>query len=151
MSSTDRQIAANRLNAQRSTGPRTPAGKAKVSMNSLKHGLTARDVVLPNENADDFDTFRADLWISLNPQGALESLLAEKIIADAWRLRRVPRFEALLYRYGQAEFLVRQAEELVRQYESTEKDRVLASLEKKKVATRDRQAHADLSFTINSS
>ncbi len=139
----DRQIAANRLNAQRSTGPRTPAGKAKVSVNALRHGLTARDVILPNENPDDFDTFRAELLTSLDPQGALESLLAEKIVADAWRLGRVPRFESALYTRGSKELLVRQAEELVRGYESTEQDRVLASLEHKKVAARDRQAHAD--------
>lgn len=67
MSSTDRQIAANRLNAQRSTGPRTPAGKAKVSVNALRHGLTAREVILPNENPDDFDAFRAELLTSLAP------------------------------------------------------------------------------------
>jgi hypothetical protein len=45
--SSDKQVAANRLNAQRSTGPRTPAGKARVSFNALKHGLTGREVVLP--------------------------------------------------------------------------------------------------------
>jgi len=53
--SNDQQIAANRLNAQRSTGPRTPAGKTRVSSNALKHGLTGREVVLPNENPDDFE------------------------------------------------------------------------------------------------
>lgn len=70
-------------------------------------------------------------------------MLAEKIVADAWRLDRVPRFESALYTRGSKELLVRQAEELVRGYESTEKDRVLASLEHKKVAARDRQAHAN--------
>jgi hypothetical protein len=141
--SSDRQIAANRLNAKRSTGPRTLAGKAKVSVNAMKHGLTGRDVVLPGENAEDFDTFRSDLVTSLNPQSVLESLLAEKIVADGWRLRRVAIFEATLYKHGCKELLIRQAAEAVRQYESTAKDRALASLEHKKVAARDRQAHAD--------
>jgi len=112
-------------------------------MNAMKHGLTARDVVLPGENSDDFESFRADLLTSLDPEGAIEVALAEMIAEIIWRLRRVPRFEALIYRHGCAKLLVRQAQELVNRYESTEKDRVLASLEKKKVAACDRQAHED--------
>jgi hypothetical protein len=115
--SSDKQIEANRLNAQRSTGPRTPAGKGRVSLNALKHGLTGRDVVLPNENPDDFESFRADLLSSLNPQGALEGVLAEKIVAEAWRLRRVPIFEATLHRRGCKELLVKPAAESVKQCE----------------------------------
>ncbi len=107
----------------------------------MTHGLTARDLVLPNENPDVFDRFRADLLITLDPQGGLEGMLAEKIIADGWRFRRVVTFETALYQHGCKELLVKQAEESVRRYESTERDRVLASLEKKKVAACDRQAH----------
>jgi hypothetical protein len=143
MSSSDRQIEANKLNAERSTGPRTPAGKTTVSMNAMKHGLTARDVILPNENRCDFEAFRGDLLTSLDPRGELENFLAEKIATDAWRLRRVATFEAALYKRGCKKLLVKQAAELVRQYESTEQERVLASLEKKKVTARDRQAHED--------
>lgn len=141
--SSDRQIEANRLNAQRSTGPRTPVGKRTASMNAMKHGLTARDVVLPGENPDDFECFRIGILTSLDPRGALENFFAEKFAGDAWRLTRVPRFEGALFRRGCKELLVKQAEELVRRCESTEQDRLLASLEHKKVAARDRQAHAD--------
>ncbi|MGO9603866.1 MAG: hypothetical protein ACLQAT_10790 [Candidatus Binataceae bacterium] len=69
--------------------------------------------------------------------------MADKIVADAWRLRRIPIIEAALYKLGYRELLVRQAAESVSEYESTEKDQLLASLEKKKVSPRDRQAHAD--------
>ena len=86
--SSDRQIKANRLNAKRSTGPATADGKARISLNAVKHGLTAQEVVLPSENLDEFNSYRADLLNSLNPQGGLESALAEKIVADGWRLRR---------------------------------------------------------------
>lgn len=96
--SSDKQIKANRLNARRSTGPGTAKGKAKVSMNALKHGLTAQQIVLPTENPDEFDSFRAGLLNSLNPQGALETALAEKIVIDAWRLRRVPLLEVPFFR-----------------------------------------------------
>jgi hypothetical protein len=143
MSSSDRQIEANKLNAERSTGPRTPAGKTRVSMNAMKHGLTARDVILPNENLGDFEAFRGDLLTSLDPKGELENFLAEKIATDAWRFRRVATFEAALHKRGCRKLLVKQAAELVRQYESTEHERVLASLKKKKVAARNRQAHED--------
>jgi len=137
--SNDQQIAANRLNAQRSTGPRTPAGKARVSSNALKHGLTGRDVVLPGENPDDFDSFRAGLLTSLDPQGELEGALAEKIVADFWRLRRVPIFEATLYRRGCAELLVKQADESVRWYESIESHRIRALLISKDLSPDERK------------
>ena len=140
--SSDKQIEANRLNAQRSTGPRTPAGKARVSWNALKHGLTGRDVVLPNENPDDFESFRAGILTSLDPQGELEGALAEKIVVDLWRLRRVPIFEATLHRRGWKELLVKQAAEMVSQYESTE-NFILETLNQKVVAPRDEQAHKD--------
>ncbi len=69
--------------------------------------------------------------------------VGDKIVADAWRLRRIPIVEAAFYNLGYRELLVRQAAESVSEYESTEKDRLLASLEKKKVSPHDRQAHAD--------
>jgi hypothetical protein len=138
-----RQIGANRLNAKGSTGPRTLAGKTKVSMNAMKHGLTARDVILPNENPVDFESFRGDLLTSLDPRGELENFLAEKIATDAWRLRRVATFEASLYKRGCQELLVEQAAELVRRYESTTTESILESLNEKTVAARDRHAHED--------
>src|ERR1019366_4896763 len=141
--SNDQQITANRLNAQRSTGPSTPAGKTRVSSNALKHGLTGREVVLPNENPDDFEFFRAGILTSLDPQGELEAALAEKIVADFWRLRRVPIFEATLYRRGCAELLVKQEEESVRQYQFIESYRVSALLVSKDLTADDRKALGD--------
>jgi len=54
----ERQKSANQANARRSTGPQTPEGKAVTRLNALGHGLLARDVVLPGEDADAFE----DLW-----------------------------------------------------------------------------------------
>src|ERR1039458_5104933 len=143
--SSDRQIAANGLNARQSTGPRTPVGKAKVSANALKHGLTGRDVVLPGENPDDFDSFRAGLLTSLDPQGELEGALAERIVVDFWRLRRVSIFEATLHRRGCKELLVKQAEESVRQYEFTNSEMAVALLDKTEVT--NPQAHRSEEYT----
>jgi hypothetical protein len=96
--SSERQVEANRQNAQRSTGPRTPKGKARVASNALKHGLTGKQLVLFDENPKDFYAFRVGLLNELNPIGDLEGVLAERIVIDSWRLRRVPVLEATLYK-----------------------------------------------------
>jgi hypothetical protein len=96
----DRQIKANKQNAQQSTGPRTVDGRARVALNALKHGLTGKQVVLPGEDPAEFDSFRSDLIADLAPRGALEEILAEKIVTDTWRLRRVPVLEAALHKRG---------------------------------------------------
>jgi hypothetical protein len=141
--SSDQQITANRRNAQLSTGPRTSAGKAKVSVNALKHGLTGHQVVLPNENPDEFESFRTGLLADLAPRGDLEVALAERIVIAIWRLRRVPIFEAELHRRGFQEQIVKRAEKECRRYETTESDRLRTLLEKKEVAAHDCQAHEE--------
>jgi hypothetical protein len=56
---TRRQLEANRANAKRSTGPRSADGKAKSSKNSLAHGLTAQDIVIADEDPEEFERLRA--------------------------------------------------------------------------------------------
>jgi hypothetical protein len=56
-----KQLEANRENAKRSIGPKSQAGKARSRLNSRKHGLTAKMLVIVGENADDFDALRAEL------------------------------------------------------------------------------------------
>jgi hypothetical protein len=62
------QYAANRLNAQLSTGPTSPQGRARSSMNALRHGLTGRVVVLPTEDMNAYNAFSKELVDSLDPQ-----------------------------------------------------------------------------------
>jgi hypothetical protein len=92
-----RQIEANKRNAQKSTGPRTDEGKKKVALNALKHGLLARHVVLPNEDEREFSEFSGRLNSELRPDGELEDVLVETIAACAWRLRRIVRIEKGLF------------------------------------------------------
>jgi hypothetical protein len=94
---TQRQIEANKRNAQKSTGPRTDEGKKKVALNALKHGLLARHVVLPNEDEREFSEFRRRLNNELRTDGELEELLVETVAACAWRLRRIVRIEKGLF------------------------------------------------------
>jgi len=91
---TTAQIDANRRNAQRSTGPRTEAGRAGASRNALKHGLSARKLIVFDEREGDFLAFHDEMREALAPGDAVEEALAERIILCAWRLRRAGRAEA---------------------------------------------------------
>ena len=88
------KIDANRQNAGKSTGPRTPSGKAIASMNAVKHGLCSRKPLIPGENEADFARFTSEWVGELRPFGPHERLLAEQIIMAAWQIRRVPQLEA---------------------------------------------------------
>jgi hypothetical protein len=99
---TERQIAANRHNAQRCTGPKTPEGKGTVSGNAVKHGLTSYSGLLPGEKLEDFSDLRARVLAELAPDSAIEIELAERIASLLWRLRRIPAFEAALLAWTNA-------------------------------------------------
>ena len=86
---TKNQLIANRQNAKNSTGPKTTQGKAIASKNSLTHGLTAKKDVIFSESQTDFDLYRQNYLEELRPQGRVESMLAERLIALSWRLKRV--------------------------------------------------------------
>ena len=88
-----KQREANRNNALLSTGPRTAEGKAIVSQNALKHGLLSREVVLQDESKEQFGGFCERLMADLAPAGELEYMLADRIVAAAWRLGRAGRIE----------------------------------------------------------
>jgi len=88
---TEAQVEANRANAQKSTGPRTPEGKATVAQNAIKHGLLARHAVIVGEDTDDYELLRDQLGAELVPVGLLESRLVERIAGLFWRLERAER------------------------------------------------------------
>jgi hypothetical protein len=90
------QVDANRRNAQNSTGPRTPEGKAASSMNALKSGIYAASSVIPGEDPADLAALTARLYQSCQPQTDIEGLLVDNIIRHSWRLRRFDRIDAEL-------------------------------------------------------
>lgn len=74
--------------------PRTPAGKAAVSRNALKHGITSTHPVIPGiEQESDWRHHLDGIVASLAPEGTLEEAFAERIANLLWRLRRVTRYE----------------------------------------------------------
>jgi hypothetical protein len=93
----DKQKQANVQNAQHSTGPVSPDGKAVVARNAIKHGIFAKDLVIAagdgREDQLEYDELLDGLKSDLVPMGPMEMLLVEKIAVNYWRLRRLVRYE----------------------------------------------------------
>src|SRR3982751_1591561 len=96
----ERRLAANRANARRSTGPKTPEGKAKSSLNAVKTGLTGRTVLLPTEDAAQYKAHVKRFQEELQPVGALETAVVQSLADTQWRLNRIPSLESGLLALG---------------------------------------------------
>jgi hypothetical protein len=90
---TPAQIMANRQNAERSTGPVTAEGKARVSHNATKLGLFSVANFVRPEEQDIFEDFESGYIAELSPATSLENTLTREIIHAAWRLRRCASLE----------------------------------------------------------
>jgi len=89
-----RQIAANRRNARKSTGPRSIAGKARSSKNALTHGILSRAPIISHvEEPEQWEAHSDAIREALQPANHLEAVIVERIALQAWRLARVARFE----------------------------------------------------------
>ena len=86
--------AINRANSQHSTGPRTPAGKQRSSLNALRHGLTAASPVLPSEDPAAYEDHRRRFFDEYQPATPTESQLVQELADTSWRLNRIPLLEA---------------------------------------------------------
>lgn len=82
-----------RTNGAKSHGPTTPAGRARSSRNSLRHGLRASTVVLPTESSADFKLLLDSYTADLQPQNHVEMSLVECMVAARWRIRRILSIE----------------------------------------------------------
>jgi len=89
---TEKQINANRKNAQKSTGPKTAEGKAAVSQNAVKHGIFT-DSIIFGENLADYEAFHNEMLAELDPVGAVETTMAKRIVSLWWRLKRAERMQ----------------------------------------------------------
>src|SRR6266567_8235252 len=96
--SSQRQIDANRLNAQKSTGPSTPEGRAAVSLNSLKYGLYAETLILPGEDPAAFEALLDRLDAEHEPATPTEEAFVSQIAMATWRRARIQRMEVAFYK-----------------------------------------------------
>ena len=94
---TDRGHAANRVNAQHSTGPRTADGKARAARNSTSHGIFCRDLLLDGEDDNLFRNIRESVIRRLRPQDALELMFVDRLVQAQWRLNRCQGAERLAH------------------------------------------------------
>ncbi len=78
----------NRRNSLRSTGPKTPKGKAVVSMNAVKHGAYSEALTLLLESPEDFQALRSGMVDTLKPQGLMETRLVDRLASLWWRMDR---------------------------------------------------------------
>ena len=86
------------------TGSRTPAGKAIVATNAIRHGVFAKVPVVPGlESESDWEAHRQGVLESLVPTTHLEYALAERAALLLWRVHRVARYEAECTRIDQEE------------------------------------------------
>ena len=99
----EKQLAANRANAQRSTGPQSIEGKNRSKLNAIRHNLTGQVAALTEPDRIAFDAFSQDLIRDLEPRGAMELQLAQRIASDSWRLNRASAVEDNLYALGHHE------------------------------------------------
>lgn len=97
---TEKKIKENRKNSQKSTGPKTNKGKEISSQNSIKHGLLSKTLVIKGESSNSYEVFRNGVYDDLQPMTAMETLLVEKIVNYAWRLRRAVQAETVLLENG---------------------------------------------------
>jgi hypothetical protein len=98
------QFQANRLNALKSTGPRTQEGKRISRRNTLRHGLTAETVIDGLEDGEDYRGFEAAIIADYDAETAVERELVLRLASLLWRLRRIIAIETDLFQI-QAEIL----------------------------------------------
>ena len=101
---TPKQIAANRQNAQVSTGPASETGKAKSSLNAVKTGLTGRTLLLPSDDVAAYQQHVASAFAQWKPETDREKALVQCIADTDWRLLRIPTLESGIYALGRLQF-----------------------------------------------
>ena len=92
-----RQIAANRRNALKSTGPITAEGKERSRGNAMRHGLTAETVIATLEDREDYQAFEAAVIADYDAETAVERELVLRLASVLWRLRRATGIETALF------------------------------------------------------
>jgi hypothetical protein len=85
------QIDANRRNSQKSTGPRTQAGKNRSRINGLDHGCRANILVLPTEDQAKYEQRSLAWQLSMKPRNPAEEFLVDRIVSLSWQSERIER------------------------------------------------------------
>ena len=139
----EKQQQANRQNAQHSTGPKTPEGKAAIRFNALTYGLRTRATVLPDENAADYSRLWDELEAQWQPQNRTERCYLETMVTSQWLLARVAESEKKVYifiAFGEQQF--RMLAQVAKQRAQLERS-FRTAIEDMKQAQKERQARPE--------
>jgi len=139
-----KQHQANRSNAQHSTGPTTPAGKAAIRFNALTYGLRTRATILPDENAAEYSQLWDELEADWQPQNRTERFYLETMVTSQWLLKRIAESEQKIYLYidfGEQQFkmlafVAKLRAQLERSFRTA-----IADMKQSQKARQERQAH----------
>jgi hypothetical protein len=88
---------ANQRNAQKSTGPKTPEGKARSKLNAVTHGVFCQEIILMKEDEPLYKDLRRQFIRDLKPQRMIEMQMVDKIVECTWKQRRLRVSEATQY------------------------------------------------------
>src|ERR1039458_1825445 len=94
----EKQTSANRLNAAKSTGPKTSDGKLQSRRNAMRHGLTAATVVPAIEDSEEFELFEAAIRADYQAASMIEHELVARLTSLLWRLLRSTLIETNLFK-----------------------------------------------------
>jgi hypothetical protein len=109
--SSAKQIEANRANSLLSTGPTSPEGKAKVSHNAVRTGLTGRAVLLPSDDVAAYQAHIDRIFKLWTPEMDEEKRLTQSLADTLWRLERIPVLEAGIFAIGRRQLAAHFADE----------------------------------------
>jgi hypothetical protein len=145
-----KQKAANRANAQKSTGPRSSNGKSRSAQNALQHGLTATTLVLPDEDEAAWVALRERMFHYFDPISILEEELVEDLVRVLWRLRRVPQVEAGIFQEAHHRAAIDGMKEALHRMEMDSIDDVFPPTEEvKKMRQQVADAESALPLTVS--
>ena len=96
MTTNDKRKETSRLNALKSTGPKTPEGKRRSAFNSTTHGAYALNLMLPGEELAEFEELIKVHLETWKPTNVIEDILVTEMASTLWRLRRQAPAEASL-------------------------------------------------------
>ena len=143
----EKQQQANRQNAQKSTGPKTPEGREAVRFNALTYGLRTRETILERENAREYSELWDELDAEWQPQTRTERLYLETMVTSQWLLKRIAESEQQIYtianveqRFKMLAYVYKMRAQLERSFRTAVADMKQSQKERKAVQTQPPQA-----------
>ena len=143
----EKQQQANRQNAQKSTGPKTPEGREAIRFNALTYGLRTRQTILERENAREYSELWDELDAEWQPQTRTDRIYLETMVTSQWLLKRIAESEQQIYtianvehRFKMLAYVYKMRAQLERSFRTAVADMKQSQKERKAVQTQPPQA-----------